>query len=111
MSIDKTLLQHRKKRNYTQQQVADLLEVSQSTYCDWESGTITPKSENILKIAQLYNIDINELFNQDDKVNIVNSPNAVGLNNSPNCKIETPEALIKIAENLERLINIIERKL
>ncbi len=109
MSIGTTLLKHRKIKNYSQKQVADLLEVSQSTYCDWESDTATPKTDNILKIAKLYDLDINELLNSDKSINIVNSPNATNINNSPNSKVETPEALLKIAENIERLIMVIEK--
>lgn len=111
MSLGTTLLKHRKRHHYSQQQVADLLEISQSTYCDWESDTTTPKTENILKIANLYDLDVNELLYPDKSVNIVNSPNAVGLNNSPNAKIETPEALLKVAEGLDKLIAIMEKML
>lgn len=39
----------------------------------------------------------------------MNGPNATNINNSPNSKVETPEALLKIAENIERLIMVIEK--
>lgn len=107
MSIGSTLLKNRKRKNYTQQEVADLLEVSQSTYCDWESDRTIPKTENILKITQLYDLDINELLLPNEKVSIVNSPNTI--NNSPNSKVETPEALLKVAEGLEKLIVLVEQ--
>lgn len=109
MSLGTTLLKHRKRKNYSQQQVADLLEISQSTYCDWESDTSYPKTENLLKIAQLYEIDLNELLNTDKSLNIVNSPNSI--NNSPNSKVETPEALLKVAEGLDKLITLVEKML
>ena len=41
------------------------------------------------------------------KVNIVNSPNTIS--NSPNSKIETTEALVLIAENIEKLVFLIEK--
>lgn len=110
MSIGKTLLKNRKRNNYTQKQVADLLDISQSTYCDWESDTTTPKTDNILKIAKLYDLDINELLNTDKNINIVNSPNTMNIK-SPNSKVETPEALLKVAEGLERLISLVEKVL
>jgi transcriptional regulator with XRE-family HTH domain len=109
MSLGTTLLKHRKRKNYSQKQVADLLEISQSTYCDWESETSYPKTENLLKIAQLYEIDLTELLNTDKSLNIVNSPNSI--NNSPNSKIETPEALLKVAEGLDKLITLVEKML
>ncbi|MDO5655564.1 MAG: helix-turn-helix domain-containing protein [Flavobacteriaceae bacterium] len=109
MTFGSVLLRNRVKNNYTQNQVAELLQVSQSTYCDWESGSAIPKTENLIKVASLYNLDLNELlasFHQE-KVNIVNSPNTIS--NSPNSKIETTEALVKIAENIEKLVVLIEK--
>lgn len=110
MSLGTILLKNRREKNYSQKQAADLLEVSQSTYCDWESDTSFPKTENLVKISQLYNIEINELLPKGD-INVVNSPNASTINNSPNSKIETPEALLKVAEGLDKLITLVEKML
>ena len=107
MDLGNKLLKYRKINNYTQKQVADFLEISQSTYCDWESNTIFPKTENIIKIAKLYDLDLNEIFDNDNKVNVINSPNSI--NNSPNSKIEIPEAIMKVAEGLDKLILLIEK--
>ena len=89
--------------------MADLLDVSQSTYCDWESGSSIPKTENLVKVASLFEIEINEIMDllNPQKVNIVNSPNTIS--NSPNSKIETTEALVRIAENIEKLVFLIEK--
>jgi|UPI00068E31BF transcriptional regulator with XRE-family HTH domain len=108
MSLGTTLLKHRRKNNYSQKQVADLLEVSQSTYCDWESDTSFPKTENIVKISQLYEIEISELL-PTGNINVVNSPSSI--TNSPNSKVETPEALLKVAEGLDKLITLMEKML
>jgi len=105
MEIGKKLREYRYKNNYSQQKVAELLDVSQSTYCDWESDKIFPKSENLSKVAKLYDIDIKDLLTPENSVNIVNSPNTI--NNSPNSKIEISEALIKVSEGLEKLIDVI----
>jgi len=123
MSLGTILLKHRRKHNYSQKQAADLLEVSQSTYCDWESDTSFPKTENLVKISQLYEIELSELLPKGD-INVVNSPNSVNnspssvespnslLNiNSPNSKIETHEALLKVAEGLDKLITLVEKML
>lgn len=107
MDLGYKLLEERRKFNYSQKQVAELLDVSQSTYCDWESNTSKPKTENLAKIAQLYNLDINELIDSNPSVNIVNSPNTIS--NSPNSKIETPEALMRLTESLEKLTILVEK--
>lgn len=76
--------------------------MSQSSYCDWESDLSTPKAENILKLSQLFNIDIKDLIDPSSSINIINSPNS---------KIETSEALIKVADGLDRLILLMEKLL
>ncbi len=107
MEIGKKLREYRYKNNYSQQQVAEFLDISQSTYCDWESDKTFPKAENLSKVAKLYDIDINDLLQSDNQVNIINSPNTIS--NSPNSKIEVSEALIKVADGLEKLIEVIGR--
>lgn len=107
MKIGNKLREYRYKGNYSQQEIAEFLDVSQSTYCNWESDTIFPKAENLIKIAKFYNIDINELLFSEIPISIVNSPNTI--NNSPNSKVETSEALIKISEGLEKLILVFEK--
>lgn len=109
MKLNEILAEKRNLYDYTQKQVADLLEVSQSTYCDWESGQVKPKLENLLKISTLYKIDLSDLIDDDSNFNIVNSPNSVNLNKSPNSKIETSDALVKVAESLNKLVILLEK--
>lgn len=47
---------------YTQQQVADILNVDRSTYAYYESGKSVPDIETIIKLARLYNISIDFLL-------------------------------------------------
>lgn len=107
MEIGKKLREYRYRNNYSQQKVAELLDISQSTYCDWESDRSFPKAENLSKVAKLYDVDINDLLESENPINIVNSPNAITLSNSPNVKIEVAEALLKVSEGLDKLIMVI----
>lgn len=109
MTLGKKLINYRRKNNYTQQQIADFLEVSQSTYCDWESDSTYPKVDNLIKISKFYDVDLNELVSTEDKVNIINSPNSIA--NSPNSTVETPEAILKVVESLDKLTILIEKML
>ncbi|HAP95785.1 helix-turn-helix domain-containing protein [Epilithonimonas hominis] len=109
MTLSKILSEKRREFNYSQNQVADLLQVSQSTYCDWESGQVKPKLDNLVKISKLYHIDITDLIDQESSFNILNSPHSINLHKSPNSKIETPEALLKVADSLDKLVVLIEK--
>lgn len=100
IKIGKKLLEYRHQNSYSQQKIAELLEISQSTYCDWESDRTFPKFENLAKIAKLYNIDINDLFSSENKKNI---------NDGDLAKINTTEVLLKVSEKLDKLVEVVEK--
>lgn len=51
------------KRKFTQQEVADFLNVSRSTYTYYETGKTEPSLENILKLSKLYKVSTDFLIN------------------------------------------------
>lgn len=53
----------RKKRNFTQKEVAQKLGTSRVTVARWECGTNNPKLNTIKKLAELYNCTADELIN------------------------------------------------
>lgn len=61
MEIKDILKQERKKRNLTQQQVADILHIGRTAYGLYETGTNTPTLENLLKLADLYKVSLDYL--------------------------------------------------
>lgn len=50
------------KSNYTQQDMADLLKISRSTYTYYETGKSEPGQEALGKICDILNIDYNLLL-------------------------------------------------
>lgn len=62
MNMNESIRQHRVSRNFTRQQIADLLEVSLRTYQTYETGTREPNISNLVKIADFYNISLDELI-------------------------------------------------
>ena len=52
----------REKKGFTQQEVADQLEISNTTVCMWETGEAKPRAEMLPKIAKLYGCTIDELY-------------------------------------------------
>ena len=53
----------REKFNLTQESFANLLGISKATFCNWESGRISPKPEFKMKIAALRNLSSTEIKN------------------------------------------------
>ena len=109
MTLGKKLFQFRAEKGLKQEQVAYDLEVSQSTYSDWENDLLKPRKENLLKLANYFNVDIKELVEEIFNINIQNDVNAIALVNSPNSKINSTDAIIKIADSIEKLVFLIEK--
>lgn len=52
----------RTEAGYTQQQVADLTQISRSNIAKYESGTLEPTLETLGTLAQFYNVSLNWLL-------------------------------------------------
>lgn len=73
MSIGDRLSKFRKNTGKTQQEIADELGVERRTYASWESGKTELKNSLVPKIAELFNIEIPELFNDEKKIDVKDS--------------------------------------
>lgn len=60
--ISKYLQFLRKSRNYTQNELAERLDISRQAVSKWETGATIPDLEVLLKISKLYGITINEIL-------------------------------------------------
>ena len=65
MNISEKLIQLRKSKSISQEELADNLEVSRQAISRWENGTSIPDANNILAISKLYNITADYLLNDD----------------------------------------------
>jgi transcriptional regulator with XRE-family HTH domain len=64
MSIEfgKHLRELRNKSGYTQQQMADFLNISRSTYTYYETGKSEPGLDKIKIMCEIFNIDYNTIL-------------------------------------------------
>ena len=56
---------YRENKKMTQNDIADILEVSAGTVSKYESGTLEPSIESIKRLAELFEISIDELLNDE----------------------------------------------
>lgn len=56
----------REDKDLTQKNVADLLNVHQSTYSDYELGNLNIPVQALIKLSHFYNTSIDYLLNQTD---------------------------------------------
>ena len=52
----------RKEHNMTQQQLANVLEISVNTLASYESGATEPDGEMLIKMAQVFNTTVQNLL-------------------------------------------------
>ena len=55
----------RKEKGYTQEQMANILEIGQSAYAKWENDRTEPSFENLIKLADLLEVSFDWLFGRD----------------------------------------------
>lgn len=58
----------RENHFYTQQSIADLLNVGQRTYCDYESGKTRIPVDSLIALAHFYNVSMDYISGVTDKV-------------------------------------------
>ena len=56
------LTELRKKKGYSQEELAEKLGLSRQAISKWERGESSPDLDNIIQLAKLYEISFNELF-------------------------------------------------
>lgn len=64
MNIGKKLKELRKSENYTQQELADILQISRVNYTRYETDKVRPDYETLIKIADFYDVSLDEIFNR-----------------------------------------------
>ncbi|MCT4237659.1 helix-turn-helix transcriptional regulator [Elizabethkingia anophelis] len=64
MKLNTKLRKLRNSRKLSQVELAEALQISQTAYNKWESGSTKPSLDNILKLSRFYNIYIEELINE-----------------------------------------------
>ena len=57
----------REDRDQTQQEIADLLNVGQRTYCDYELGKTRIPVDRLIVLAKYYDVDMNYISGISDK--------------------------------------------
>lgn len=67
MAFAERLKELRKEGHLTQVELAKRLGIGQSSYADWERGMKNPTQENLIKIAQFFNVPLDYLVGNSDK--------------------------------------------
>ena len=71
MDFGKRLSSLRKSKKISQEKIADKVGVTRQTIFNWESNITKPNSEDLKKITEILNVDVNFLLNNDNNHNNV----------------------------------------
>ena len=65
--LSENLKKIRKDNNLSQEQLAEKLGVSRQSVSKWENGEAYPEMDKVLQLCKMFNLNIDELLNQDIK--------------------------------------------
>ena len=65
--ISRNLKSLRKKNQYTQEEIAEKINVSRQSVAKWENGESNPDIESYIKLANLYNVKLDDLVNHSEE--------------------------------------------
>lgn len=66
-TIADKLIEQRKKHGYSQEELADKLEISRQAVSKWERAETAPDTENLIALSKLYGITIDEILGIDQR--------------------------------------------
>ena len=67
MKLNKNILSLRKKNNFSQEQLAEKIDVSRQTISNWELGETSPNPEQLLALSKTLKVSVDELLGNDTK--------------------------------------------
>ena len=62
----KNLMEQRKLNKLTQRKVANILGISQPSYIRYENGSAEPTLENLVKLADLFDVSVDYLLGRKE---------------------------------------------
>lgn len=115
MYIGTKLRKLRDKRHLTHQEIADRLGVARTTVWNWENDETQFKVEHLPKLAEILEVDANDLLPDGSVVKIVNNNNNANNDNSVNAfafEVHMDERTLsdKLLKSLESQIAFLEEK-
>ena len=63
--LAENLMYYRKKKGLSQEKIAECLEVSRQAVTKWETNASKPNSDNLIKLAQLFEVDVDTLLGNE----------------------------------------------
>jgi transcriptional regulator with XRE-family HTH domain len=119
MGVGTNLKRLRSKTKLSQQEIADMLGLDRNTYTNWENETTDIKSSYIPKLAEIFNVKIQDLFEDRQKPAVSNTQTGFEMHDNSIAQkdfqqgiiinITDSEAAKVISSQLEELIKALKK--
>ena len=60
--LGNNIARYRKEKGISQEKLAEYMEISRQAVTKWESGTSKPSTENLLKLSELFGVEVEHLL-------------------------------------------------
>lgn len=67
MIIGRNIFELRKEKGISQEELANLLEVSRQTVSQWENGQTQPNIDNLLRLKEIFGVSVDEMLKNDSE--------------------------------------------
>lgn len=65
MDLGRNIYYFRNQSGYTQEQLAEVINVSRQTIYKWENNVAIPRADHIMALVKCLNISYNDLFDEE----------------------------------------------
>ncbi|VTS12246.1 helix-turn-helix domain-containing protein [Streptococcus pseudoporcinus] len=73
----KQLKKYRLEKNYSQDTLADQLFISRQAISKWENGDSTPDLENLIKLAEIFDVTLDQLVRGKESTSSLDNENSL----------------------------------
>ena len=108
LEIANRLQKLRKEKGYSQEQLAEALGISRQAVSKWERAESSPDTDNLICLAKLYGISLDELLSTDDMMEeIVENKDVVESDEVINIKVKIPKVSNEKTTKKEKIIELL----
>ena len=108
MGVGLKIKKLRTKTKFSQTDVADIIGVDRNTYANWENETNDIKSEYIPKLAEIFDVEIKDLFEESTQKIEINLNKQVHLDSSVNNSVVL---VMPDKESVEKLVDALKKNI
>lgn len=111
MRIGANLRKYRTRINKSQRDIADLLGVERNTYANWESETADIKSSYIPQLAEIFQVEIGDLFSEKPSEIVINQTNTNTDNKEGSVNVNGVVLVLPNQESVDKLVEVLKESI